>query len=51
MAELITAVEDGLDHDREPLTVTGRYTGLEMDLGFYSRNREVNEDSSFSVNG
>ena len=28
-----------------------RYTGLELDAGFYSRLREINPDSSFSVNG
>ena len=51
MAELITAVEAGHDHDADPIKVIGRYTGLEMDLGFYSRNREINPNSSFSVNG
>ena len=51
MAELIDAVEAGHDHDVDPLTVTGRYTGLEIDLGSFSRNRAVNPDSSFSVNG
>jgi len=51
MAELIDAVEGGHDHDTDPVRVTGVYTGLEMDMGFYSRNREINENSSFSVNG
>ncbi|HEX6257748.1 MAG TPA: FAD-dependent oxidoreductase [Euzebyales bacterium] len=51
MAELITAVENGHDHDRDPLTVQGRYTGLDLHLGAFSRNREINPDSSFSVNG
>ena len=51
MAELIDAVEGGHDHDADPVRVTGVYTGLEMDMGFYSRNREINENSSFSVNG
>jgi hypothetical protein len=27
------------------------YTGLEMDMGVFSRNREINEASSFSVLG
>ena len=31
--------------------MTCRYTGLELDAGFYSRLREVNPNSSFSVNG
>jgi sarcosine oxidase subunit beta len=51
MAELIEAVEGGHDHDTDPLVVTGVYTGLEMDMGFYRRNREINPNSSFSVNG
>jgi sarcosine oxidase subunit beta len=51
MAELIQAVEGGHDHDADPLVVTGVYTGLQMDMGFYRRNREINPDSSFSVNG
>ena len=51
MAELIGAVEAGHDHDAEPVKVTGRYTGLEMDLGAFSRNREMNPNSSMSVQG
>jgi len=51
MAELISACENGLDHDREPLRVRGRFTGNEINVGFFSRNREINTDSSFSVNG
>jgi sarcosine oxidase subunit beta len=51
MAELIDAVESGHDHDRDPVVVTGRYTGVRLDLGSFARNREVNPNSSFSVNG
>ncbi len=51
MAELIDAIENGHDHDTDPLVVTGVYTGLEMNMGFYRRNREINPNSSFSVNG
>jgi sarcosine oxidase subunit beta len=51
MAELIEKVEHGHDHDNEPVKVKCRYTGLELDAGFYSRLREINPDSSFSVNG
>ncbi|MFQ5612809.1 MAG: NAD(P)/FAD-dependent oxidoreductase [Anaerolineae bacterium] len=51
MAELIDRCQKGQDHDRDPVVVTCRYTGLELNLGFYSRNREINPDSSFSVNG
>jgi sarcosine oxidase subunit beta len=51
MAELIAACEEGHDHDRDPVTITGRYTALTLDVGFYSRNRSVNRESSFSVLG
>jgi glycine/D-amino acid oxidase-like deaminating enzyme len=51
MAELIDACENGHDHDRDGLVVKGVYTGLGIDLGFFSRLREINPDSSFSVNG
>jgi sarcosine oxidase subunit beta len=51
MAELVVAVEAGHDHEAEPVTVRGPYTGAEFDLGFFSRNREINRDSSFSVSG
>ncbi len=51
MAELIGAVERGHDHDGDPLVVTGRYTGLPLEMGTFRRNRLVNADSSFSVNG
>jgi sarcosine oxidase subunit beta len=51
MAELIQACEAGLDHDKEPLKLEGPHTGLEIDLGFFSRLRSVNRESSFSVLG
>ena len=51
MAELIDACQEGHDHDREPVRVRCRYTGLVLNAGFYSRNRELNPDSSFTVNG
>jgi sarcosine oxidase subunit beta len=51
MAEVIDAVEKGHDHDSDPVKVKSRYTGLELNAGFYSRLREINENSSFSVNG
>jgi sarcosine oxidase, subunit beta len=51
MAELIDRVEHGHDQDGDPLKVRTVYTGLELDSGFYSRKREVNPNSSFSVNG
>jgi len=51
MGDLIEAVEAGHDHDRDPLVVTGRYSGVELDIGFFSRNREINPNSSMSVHG
>jgi sarcosine oxidase, subunit beta len=51
MAELIDACENGHDHDTDPVRVKTRYTGLTLNAGFYSRNREINKNSSFSVNG
>ena len=51
MATLIEQVEAGRDHDREPVRFSMRYTGRECDVGFFSRLREINPDSSFSVIG
>ncbi len=51
MAELIDAVEKGHDHDGSSLRVSAVHTNCELDLGFYSRLREINPDSSYSVNG
>ena len=51
MAELIDACEKGQEHDSDPVKVKSIYTGLELNMGFYSRNREINPNSSFSVNG
>jgi len=51
MATLIEKVEAGHDHDRDPVSFTMRYTGRSCDIGFFSRRREINPDSSFSVIG
>jgi sarcosine oxidase subunit beta len=51
MAELIDYCEQGHDHDQEPLSLMARYTGLELEAGFYSRLRKINPDSSFTVLG
>ncbi|MFQ5610980.1 MAG: NAD(P)/FAD-dependent oxidoreductase, partial [Anaerolineae bacterium] len=51
MAELIDACEGGHDHDHDPVQVQGRYTGLTLNAGAFSRLREINQDSSFSVRG
>jgi sarcosine oxidase subunit beta len=51
MAELIIACEAGLDHDRDPLPFRLDRTGRTLNLGFFSRNRPINPESSFSVLG
>lgn len=51
MAELITAVEAGRDHDTDAVQVKLKRTGHVADLGHYSRRRRINTDSSFSVMG
>jgi hypothetical protein len=51
MAELIEACEKSQKHDEDPVQVKTVYTGLTLNMGFYSRNREINPNSSFSVNG
>ena len=51
MAALIDACEKGLDHDSDPFQFHMKYTRRNLNVGFFSRNREINEDSSFSVIG
>ncbi len=51
MAELIEKVEAGHDHDSDPVNFVMQHTGRECNLGFFSRLREINPDSSFSVIG
>jgi sarcosine oxidase subunit beta len=51
LTELIQEVEAGHDHDADPVKVEMPYTGLVLDMGVFSRNREINKASSFSVLG
>ncbi|MEL6981871.1 MAG: FAD-dependent oxidoreductase [Actinomycetota bacterium] len=51
MAELIEAVESGHDHDADPISVTGPYSGLTIDLGTFARNRSIGDGTSMSVRG
>lgn len=51
MAELIDACEKGLDHDADPFQFYMKYTRRNLNVGFFSRNRSINKDSSFSVIG
>jgi len=51
MAELIEKIEAGHDHDKNPVKLPMKHTGRQCDMGFYSRLRKINPDSSFSVIG
>ena len=51
MAELIEKCEAGHDHDADPLSFHMTHTKTDIDVGFYSRRREINAESSFSVLG
>ncbi|MCG8632644.1 MAG: FAD-binding oxidoreductase [Desulfobacterales bacterium] len=51
MTELIQYCEAGNDHDKDPLQYRMKYLDHTLDIGFFSRNREINQDSSFSVIG
>lgn len=51
MAELVEYCEGGADHDASPLQFRLPYLERMIDVGFYSRKREINEESSFSVLG
>ena len=51
MAELIEQVEGGRDHDADPVTMPLKYTRRTCNIGFFSRRRPLNPDSSYSVIG
>ena len=51
MATLIEACEAGHDHDNDPVNFHLDHIGVDISLGAFSRNREINKDSSFSVIG
>lgn len=51
MAALIAYCEGGADHDANPLAFELPYLARTIDVGFYSRKREINQESSFSVLG
>ncbi|MEZ5931196.1 MAG: FAD-dependent oxidoreductase [Alphaproteobacteria bacterium] len=51
MAALVDYCEGGRDHDAEPLQFRLPHLDRELDVGFYSRKREINRESSFSVLG
>ncbi len=51
MAALVAYCESGKDHDAAPLQFHLPYIDRSIDTGFYSRNRPINTESSFSVLG
>lgn len=51
MAELITQCENGKDHDQDPIVFHLGRMDRDIDMKFYSRLREINQESSFSVLG
>ncbi len=51
MAELIATCQSGHDHDNDPVHFKLPRIDREVSIGFYSRLRAVNQDSSFSVLG
>ena len=51
MAALIDYCERGNDHDLRPLAFRLEHIGRTVNAGFYSRKREINMESSFSVLG
>ncbi|MCG8688019.1 MAG: FAD-binding oxidoreductase [Desulfobacterales bacterium] len=51
MSELIQYCEGGNDHDKEPLQYKMKYINHTLNIGFFSRKRQINENSSFSVIG
>ncbi|GAB4137425.1 MAG: hypothetical protein Tsb0016_02620 [Sphingomonadales bacterium] len=51
MAALIEYCESGHDQDQQPLHFSGKWTGFDIDTGAFSRLRNINTKSSFSVRG
>lgn len=51
MADLIEQIEAGHDHDNKPLSFHLDNIKTDISLGTFSRNREINQNSSFSVIG
>lgn len=51
MAELITQCENGKDHDNDPIIFHLEKMDRDINMKFFSRLRDINEESSFSVLG
>lgn len=51
MAQIIEACQNGRDHDKNPVQVKLGNIDFNLNTGFFSRNRDIIEGSSFSVLG
>ncbi len=51
MAQLIEECENGKDHDNDPVVFHLEKIDHDLNMKFFSRLREINEESSFSVLG
>ena len=51
MSQIIDRVENGHDHDANPVQYACAHTGIDVDLGLYSRKRAINAESSGTVLG
>ncbi|MDA7598556.1 FAD-binding oxidoreductase [Alphaproteobacteria bacterium] len=51
MTALIEACENGQDHDKDTVVFRLENVGYDLPLSAFSRNREINQNSSFSVLG
>jgi sarcosine oxidase subunit beta len=51
LAEIIEACKNGQDHDNDHVKVKLRNIDFTLNTSFFSRNREIIEDSSFPVLG
>ena len=51
MTKLIESCESGQNHDDDPVQLDLKYINRKIDIGFYSRNRIINSESSMSVLG
>ncbi len=51
MADLIEKVEAGHDHDRDPVQYPLKHIQRHLNMGSFSRRRQINPASSFSVIG
>lgn len=51
MEKLISECENGRDHDADPVSFYLENVGYDLSMATFSRNREVSQDSSFTVLG